>query len=1072
MKAIVCSKTKAAETHLGETKHGVYRLGESELDEILREAKRKLITKMIVFLNNEEEASDLGSDSSYSGYTKQSGIARDKSILKLSSSSTQQNVKFADQMSPYTYNVESTMDPTRTLMDTDDATLENFFSRPLKIFETEWGTGTNLFTTINPWRQYFNNPRVVNRIANYNLMRCKLHIKIVINGNGFQYGRAIASYLPFAAFDTLTRDSGVIRADLVQTSQLPHVYLDPTTSTGGDMVLPYFDFKNNMDVVANSWNDMGDITLRSINSLKHANGASDKATISVFAWAEDMHMSVLTSVEPGTLGPQSGEEIDEANLKGMISGPATAVAKAAGALKIIPQIAPFAVATETGASMVAKIAKSLGYCRPPQTKDPEVFNPRPNSSLAVTTVPDAAHKLTVDDKQELSIDPRIAGLGAHDTLDIRSIASRESYLTTFSWAMGTAPETLLWNSRVDPVIWAEDGATPTGYLFPACAMAALPFRYWTGSMKFRFQIVCSSFHKGRLKIVYDPVWLETNEYNTNYLEIIDIADKTDFTIEVGNGQTTSLLTHHKPGLDSVTQMYSNNSLRAKEEGNGVVGVYVVNELTTPNSTANNDIEINVFVSMGEDFETFVPDDHFQKFVFKPQAGEAKDPDIAFLKRALESEDKDLHRLEDSVKILDAIIVEDLMQNAIEVNNEFKKYVWTFERNQEKFYNRLVDFKAKLEKIAEGYKAQSGEESDSMEVGEASSQGRKRSREDPNSVVEYVDEGLVNDLIDEATNLTEEYDAYLHACYRNQQSYSERLFDLRVKLSRIAEGYTAQSGVAPDSQNTEEPSAPVQTESDVVGMSQTNHELLNRVYTGESIKSFRALLKRYNLHTSLFYVPDGNRRVFKGLYGMFPYLRGNVSGAIHNTNLADPYNYCNTVLLHWVTMAHQGWRGGIRYKILPRGTLSTGNSVTAHIGRVHGKGFGANAYKTGGLAATLYSSDDDIARSVISPSNIYMPQLDSPPSGVNGTVYCQGSVNPTIEFEVPFYSEYRFKPGKQQNYTQRIDTEMWQYLIYTEGGPDTSYDVHVAAAEDFQVYMWTGLPPMYYEPFAPAPQSTR
>jgi hypothetical protein len=325
-----------------------------------------------------------------------------------------------------------------------------------------------------------------------------------------------------------------------------------------------------------------------------------------------MSLAVLTSREPSTLVPQSGKEseIDEANKSGIVSGPATTVAKVSNALGVIPAIKPFAMATSTVATAVAGAAKSMGYCRPPVTKNPDPMRPIPTSQFATTNTPDTAIKLTVDDKQELSIDPRIAGVGPEDPMSIREIAKRETYLTKFKWDIGTAPETLLWNARIDPVTWAENAGPPTSFHFPSCAMAALPFKYWTGTMKFRFQIVCSAFHKGRLKFVYDPQFLASNEYNTNYLEIVDIADTQDFTIEVGNGQSTTLLDHHLPGLDSVTQMYSTTPYASQEEGNGVIGVYVVNELTTPNSTVNNDIEINVFVSMGDDFEVFVPDDHF------------------------------------------------------------------------------------------------------------------------------------------------------------------------------------------------------------------------------------------------------------------------------------------------------------------------------------------------------------------------------------------------------------------------------------------------------------------------------
>jgi hypothetical protein len=41
-------------------------------------------------------------------------------------------------------------------------------------------------------------------------------------------------------------------------------------------------------------------------------------------------------------------------------------------------------------------------------------------------------------------------------------------------------------------------------------------------------------------------------------------------------------------------------------GNGTISVYVVNDLTVPNSSINNDIEINVFVSAHDDFEVAVP----------------------------------------------------------------------------------------------------------------------------------------------------------------------------------------------------------------------------------------------------------------------------------------------------------------------------------------------------------------------------------------------------------------------------------------------------------------------------------
>lgn len=851
-------------------------------------------------LNRENEvAVDAAQNSGknhYNKYTPQSGTTADNNIGVGATMSKHQNIMFRDQNPSYTYDVLNTMDPTRRLQDSSDATLENFFSRPLKISEQEWSTSSSLGYDFDPWDLYFSNPRVINRISNFKLMRATLKLKVVINGNGFQYGRAIMAYLPLDSDDQLSTLSSLVRQDLVQTSQLPHVYLDPTTSSGGELTCPFFYDRNYVDLPTAQYRNLGRIYVRSLNDLKHANGATDVVTISIFAWAEDVALSVLTSREPSTIVPQSGEEVDEANKTGVVSGPATMIAKVSNAMAMVPAITPFAKATEQIANTTATIAKSFGYCRPPVTKNPEPFRPANISSLAVTTVPDTAQKLTVDDKQELTIDPRIAGIGPADPLSIRDIAKRESYLTSFTWAIGSAPETLLWNARVDPVTWAENAGPPQSFHFPACAMAALPFKYWTGTMKFRFQIVCSSFHKGRLKFVYDPEFLASNEYNTNYIEIVDIADTQDFTLEVGVGQDLTLLDHHLPGIDSVTQMYSTTAYSSKEEGNGVVGVYIVNELTTPNSAINNDIEINVFVSMGDDFEVFVPDDHFQKFVFKPQSGS--------------------------------------------------------------------------------------------------------------------------------------------------------------------------EGMVPEAQNTEEPSAPQQKNSDQLGPGMQDTTLINSVFTGEAIMSFRPLLKRYSIWRSeIPAVGVNGLRIWKTRKSMFPFLRGNVAGAVDVTGLAAPYNYCNTLLLHWVVGAFQGWRGSIRYKIFWR---ESDNSTSTHsISQLHWQ---REDDVPSGTAIYREKVDTLTATSRAQWSQRYLLGFDQETvTGAKGMVYTDPRINGATEIEIPYYSEYRFQPGKKENYsgTSRIKapTFIGDHLVFMSN--TNSLDYLTATGEDFQVFFFTGLPRMYYENIPPA-----
>jgi hypothetical protein len=520
----------------------------------------------------------------------------------------EQNVQFVDTNPGYTLAEKATFDPVRDQALLSDASLEEFFARPIKITSFDWIIGgASLHEVFNPWKLYFENPRVINRLANYKLMRSKLHVKVTISGTQFHYGRALMSYNPFPDLDNLTVDRVVIDADLVAATQRPHILLDPTVSQGGDLVLPFFYYKNVIDITTSDWGDLGEMLLVQMNELKHANGGTDPITINVFAWAEDIKFAIPTNLLPDTFVVQA--QADEYG-KGPISRIAGIVSSAAGKLSMIPPIAPFARATEIGATAVGALATLFGYSRPVDLTHSQ-FRPNTKSSLAITNMCDDTQKLTLDSRQELSIDPRTAGLGDVDELGINYIASRQSYFTQFTWPVGGVTESLLYNVVVEPGLWRSNNSE---LHLPAMSYAALPFKYWRGSLKYRFQVVCSTFHKGRIKIVYDPSGTAgaNAEYNTAYTTVVDIADTTDFEITVGWGQATTYR-QTLPIASLVETVFSDTSVLAYSSstavyGNGTIAVYVVNELTVPNTTVNNDIQINMYVSAGDDFEVAQADD--------------------------------------------------------------------------------------------------------------------------------------------------------------------------------------------------------------------------------------------------------------------------------------------------------------------------------------------------------------------------------------------------------------------------------------------------------------------------------
>jgi hypothetical protein len=856
-----------------------------------------------------EVEQDSGSNSYQSGfqpfnYQPQSGVDIE---MHTNSTIKAKNMTFIEGDVPNVATVPSKKDSTYLQRQTNDVSLDQFFSRPSVIFKFQWGTGLDPFQSFNPWAAYFNSPRVINRLANFNMVQAKLHLKVVINGNGFLYGRMMAYYIPFQTLDAFTNLT-TLGQDSVQASQFPHIYLDPTMSKGGELVLPFVHYFDYLRVPTIDYTNMGVLEFRTLNTLKHANGASDSVTVTIFAWAEDVILSGLTSVDPTSIAPQSGYEphmgeVDEANRLGVVSGPATAIAKAAGALKSIPIIKPYARATEIGAGAVASTAKAFGFSRPNLTKTPDYLVPRPTSSLCNVTVPDLSQKLTYDDKQELTIDPQVMGLDEkEDSMAITSISMRESYLVKFPWVVGAVPETLLWNCKVTPVVWiTAAGAPQTSFHLPACCSAAVPFKYWTGTMKYRFQIVCSNYHKGRLRIVHDPQFsVGGDQHNVQYSHIMDLAESHDFTIEVSPAQHTTIMKHHNISTDPFTLVHDTvaftavQTLRDIPLHNGVLSVYVTNQLTVPNSSINNDIEINVYVSTGDDFEVFVPDSTFSKFTFKPQSG-----------------------------------------------------------------------------------------------------------------------------------------------------YEE------------------------DGQNTDNPSAPQQEESYHLGTSLSLNPKINHVYIGESIKSFRQALKRYNLHTALSTTSNTSYQDMYYRASWFPYFRGGgINNAVHQTSTNAPYNYCNTVLLHWVSIMFSAMRGSIRYKIMQRwGNDMTACPASGYVARWSDEGATSQEYEYTRTASGAQTSKSEAAFQAIDIGGTSLPAL-----GHDGSIFYHPTINPTVEFEVPFYTPYRFVPGKHISWTAADTFALGGFTFRMKSARISTYDIHVAAGEDFTLGMFTGMPRIYLNATNPTPST--
>lgn len=533
---------------------------------------------------------------------------------------------FADENAGWSATVPADPDETFNLADNNDSDLGNFLSRPIEVATYQWGIDQTLFEELDVWSAYLNNSFIRDKIKNFDLLRMNLNMKVLISGTPFHYGRVLAFYNPLNGFDEVTIARGVgttFDVDLIGASQKPHIFLNPTLNTGGVMKFPYF-YKENYITLSKPDipEKLGRVTFKSFGDLRHTD-VGNPVTISVYLWASEVTLTMPTSSDLPPLLSQAGKS-KKSNSKGksksmnsgdeygqgIISKPASAVAKAAGQLAAIPLIAPYARATQIVATGIGDVARLFGFSRPAVITDTVLQKPCPVGNICNVDAADTVFKLTMDSKNEVTIDPRVTGLEACDEMGIVDYVKRESFIASFNWTSEDAPGDLLFNTRVAPDLYRiHNYFTPVInkelHMTPACHMSQL-FKYWQGSIKFRFQVIKSAYHKGRLLVRYDPRQHKPQvDYNTNYSRVIDIADTEDFEITIGWGQAKAWLE-----LQTIDPNIPNmGTIRLPEAlaqiCNGFLELNVINELVSP--SASSDISVNVFVSMCDDARFAMPE---------------------------------------------------------------------------------------------------------------------------------------------------------------------------------------------------------------------------------------------------------------------------------------------------------------------------------------------------------------------------------------------------------------------------------------------------------------------------------
>lgn len=496
--------------------------------------------------------------------------------------------------------------------------MSDFLARPLKVAQSVIPLDDDFTFELDVWDSFLSHPSVRAKLRNYAYLNAALNLRITVSGTPWHFGKLQVSYQPLAGHN---RNLEFLEPQLLGAKRL--MTLTYLSQAKGATVIDVHDNKplevecpfispmpmirlfNKSPLViaaAGPYNDavgFGKLYINSISPIRAINATATEIGVQVYAWMSNVELGSPTGtvIEIGTEASISRTDERET---GPIERITTSVANAASMLANVPIIGRFAKASIAPLTLMSKVASLFGFSYPTLIGTPSRTRIDPFQNTAQCIGTDTGFRLTMDPKQELSVDPRATGVETDD-MSYDLICSTESLLDVFEWASSDGQLAgSIWMAPVNPNISKRFLASAGLYYVAPTALGfvSTPHEWWRGDITFRFEIVCSQFHRGTLAVVFEPnisqnVVIDTVlDLNKQYIKKIDLQSVTDFEITVKWAYPkpwAKVLTSDLFG-DLGTVGFLGDALF--DYANGYIAVVPYTELQSPDGSP---ITINVYI---------------------------------------------------------------------------------------------------------------------------------------------------------------------------------------------------------------------------------------------------------------------------------------------------------------------------------------------------------------------------------------------------------------------------------------------------------------------------------------------
>jgi len=368
---------------------------------------------------------------------------------------------------------------------------------------------------------------------------------------------------------------------VVQRSQRNPVFSAVSKSEGFEYEIPWRHYRDSI-VIDNNWPGVGAtanfanqfynfgyFTLESLGvPLRSGNATTTPVTVLVYArFVNPRVWGPTFATQSGTLATADVQNVQGASHSAGSGTPpvslpaskdervqtvkpseiASAVGEAAAIFGKFPVVGFWATATSIAAQVVASVLRFFGWSNPPIIEGRRGMQLYSNVHTVNPLISRQDDVVALDPRNETTVDPRLTGGPGVDELVISRWCARPTVLDIVRYNVADNPGQLLLSIPVSPnhsyLTFVNNTASGS---IPCVRSTMLPYTYaaqafdlWRGRFCIRLTPIVSAFHKGSIKIWWDPIgYGTTNQIGLQTTTIHEIADgpiefKVDFAAAVG-----------------------------------------------------------------------------------------------------------------------------------------------------------------------------------------------------------------------------------------------------------------------------------------------------------------------------------------------------------------------------------------------------------------------------------------------------------------------------------------------------------------------------------------------------------